>query len=128
MYLEEHYFGFDGHNFTIAKTVSGYRVDMDEHIAVAEIDTANMTAGITLTSIEQTCDACPSQWDAHDTNGIDYYIRYRWGQLTVSRNLTSIEEIYAKDIGNGLDGVMSTEDMLRHSGMTLSDNDDLEGL
>ena len=37
---------------------------------------------IKLSKIVQTCDACPSQWDAVADDGRPVYIRYRWGNLT----------------------------------------------
>lgn len=36
-----------------------------------------------LTHLVQTCDACPSQWDAETDDGRPVYIRYRWGFLSV---------------------------------------------
>ncbi len=66
----------------------------------------------TITRIEQTCVACPSQWDMWDDNNLYYYVRYRWGELSVICN--NVETVYRKQIGDNLDGTMSTEDMKRH--------------
>ncbi|KUF18451.1 hypothetical protein [Streptomyces silvensis] len=38
---------------------------------------------ITLVRVVETCRACPAQWDAWDTEGRYYYLRYRFGQGTV---------------------------------------------
>lgn len=39
-----------------------------------------------FTRIIRTCAACPSQWDAWDTDGRYYYLRYRYGVGTVTRH------------------------------------------
>jgi hypothetical protein len=36
-----------------------------------------------LTSIEQTCLACPSQWEGKLKSGRMIYVRYRWGTLNI---------------------------------------------
>lgn len=38
---------------------------------------------VTLVRVEQTCSARPSQWDAWDTEGNCWYLRYRWGRGSV---------------------------------------------
>ena len=73
----------------------------------------------------QTCNACPSQWEGHLSNGKMIYIRYRWGTLTadISKNATddiydaigeSSDEIFYKKIGDEFDGTMGTTEMLKH--------------
>lgn len=74
---------------------------------------------IILTKIEQTCSACPAQWDGFEEDGTYYYIRYRWGHLTVNRGAVNGEEIYSEYIGGGLDGYMHTDEMFAHTGMIL---------
>lgn len=61
--------------------------------------------------IEQTCFACPSQWEGETEDGHDFYIRYRWGVLRLDIDGVTAESF---GLGDGLDGVLSTEDMLRH--------------
>jgi hypothetical protein len=63
---------------------------------------------VRVTSLEQTCYACPSQWEGETDNGDYVYIRYRWGHLTVSVNG---EQIFATDHGNSLDGVLSYDEL-----------------
>jgi len=63
---------------------------------------------ITLVRLEQTCSTCPSQWDAWDADGTYYYIRYRWGCLTVERGEVWGELIYDGCTGDPLDGSMPT--------------------
>ena len=66
--------------------------------------------------------SCPSQWNATATNGVDVYIRYRFGCLTVQHAQHDFL-IYNRAVGRGLDGDMSTIDMLCH----LRDGDGREG-
>lgn len=62
-----------------------------------------------IVKLKQTCHACPSQWEGKTDNGKDVYIRYRWGILRVDLNGS---EIFCEDIaGDGLDGVLSTEEL-----------------
>lgn len=63
-----------------------------------------------IIKLTQTCDACPSQWDAVGANGEDVYIRYRWGKLSVD---VDNEPHYYDDCGESLDGVMSTDDLCK---------------
>ena len=76
---------------------------------------------------EQTCFACPSQWDIfiHD-NEIDnqeeyIYARYRWGHLSVTLYNDDYpwdsggKELLSKSIGDGLDGVLDTEELVKHT-------------
>lgn len=74
---------------------------------------------IRLVKIEQTCTACPSQWDAWDEDGEYYYIRYRWGYLYVCKGEVMGPFVWEGSIGDGLDGFMTTEEMLAHTGMEL---------
>jgi hypothetical protein len=71
---------------------------------------------VRFTKLEQTCSACPSQWDARDEHGGYYYIRYRWGRLTVNREGVDGERIVDRRIGDSLDGVLSTSEMLEAIG------------
>ena len=68
-----------------------------------------------LKILEQTCDACPSQWDGQLADGTPVYIRYRWGFLTVELNPDEENQrtIFRKRIGDEFDGYLETEDMLK---------------
>lgn len=66
---------------------------------------------IMIRELTMTCSACPSQWCGTTTDGDSVYIRYRWGGLSVDIN---DETVLSKDVGDGLDGVMSTRDLARH--------------
>ena len=62
-----------------------------------------------INDIVMTCSACPSQWDAKTEHGEYVYIRYRWGSFRIDING---EQIHNEMIGDGLDGSMTTEEML----------------
>lgn len=69
---------------------------------------------IKLVFIEQTCEACPSQWTAFDNEDNYIYIRYRWGYLRIeyfdlNENINGY--IYGKQLGDSYDGVLSYEEL-----------------
>lgn len=63
-----------------------------------------------VTELEQTCTACPSQWEGRTADGSYLYIRYRHGHLSV---YVDGDPVFALDHGDGLDGMMSTAEMQR---------------
>lgn len=68
----------------------------------------------TIIKWEQTCSACPSQWDAWSEKGDYYYIRYRWGVLRVDKGRVG-NTIFTETLDpQGLDGVLSERDMVKH--------------
>ncbi len=70
---------------------------------------------ITITKIDQTCWACPSQWDMWANDGKQYYVRYRWGHLTVdSVSGDRCEPLYGEQHGHNMHGIMETETMQKH--------------
>ena len=58
--------------------------------------------------LRQTCEACPSQWEGYTDKHESVYIRYRWGYLSVE---IDDKEIFGKNISNGLDGILSFEEL-----------------
>ncbi len=61
--------------------------------------------------------ACPTQWEGRTLDGRAVYIRYRFGQLTVD---VDGETLYSEGVGaDEMDGVMTTEEMLGHTGITV---------
>ena len=77
-----------------------------------------------LVKLVQTCTACPSQWDAWDEDGNYVYIRYRHGHLSVESHTDKAGfythggpwtdyAIFEAYVGDGLDGYMETEEMLK---------------
>lgn len=74
-----------------------------------------------LARIEQTCHACPSQWDAWTEDGTYIYIRYRYGYLTVTRyddpEADRGDVLFAMQYGDDLDGTMNEDEMLLLTGL-----------
>jgi hypothetical protein len=69
--------------------------------------------------IEQTSMAFPSQWDITLDDGTEWYVRYRWGELTV-------DPVHGDELGDGcltvtcgdpLDGEMTTAEMMAILGL-----------
>jgi len=71
--------------------------------------------------IRQTCGACPSQWEGKLSDGRYVYVRYRYGYLSISVGGPTVadavrgEEVFGQDIGDGLDGFMSYEELKQHT-------------
>lgn len=79
---------------------------------------------IEFVKLEQTCFACPSQWDAWDKDNNYYYIRFRHGALSVelgNHKDRNYKVLLERDDCNG-DGFMTTEEMLNYTGCTLAEN------
>lgn len=64
-----------------------------------------------IQDLKQTCFACPSQWSGMTTEGATVYGRYRWGYLSLDINNV---HVYGRQLGDDLDGVMSTSEFLGH--------------
>ena len=71
--------------------------------------------------LEQTCGACPSQWEGITDDSRSLYIRYRWGYLSVSigepedfSEYAGVRgsEIFGGAIGDEYGGVLSEEKMM----------------
>lgn len=82
----------------------------------------------TLTKIVQTCSFCPSQWDAWDSEGYYWYLRYRWSNGTAERRVspdpdawTEIEPDIEFNTGrrDGFDGEISLEEFCALAGLTI---------
>lgn len=69
-----------------------------------------MTDKLKVKRYEQTCWACPSQWDIFLENGDYVYARFRFGYLSLTLN--SREAIFGLEQGSGFDGVMSTSELM----------------
>lgn len=63
-----------------------------------------------IKTLTQTCLACPSQWEGKTKGGKDIYIRYRHGSFRVE---IDGEIVLHQSVGDGLDGLMSTDEMLK---------------
>lgn len=73
-----------------------------------------------ILSKTHTSEACPSQWMGKLSDERMFYIRYRWGYLSVrvSRKKTDDlmdavggEEVYGEQLGEDLDGMISWDDI-----------------
>lgn len=73
---------------------------------------------------EQTCWACPSQWDAWTDEGRYVYLRYRHGYGSAVYYDDEITD-HGRDVvkefyyGDSLDGVISLEDFCIQAGIEL---------
>jgi hypothetical protein len=97
-------------------------MDKDE-----EPDPVNWKAVKTMT---RTCCACPSQWEGRLEDGRMVYVRYRWGYLSVCvspKPTTDVmdavggEEVFGTEHGEGLDGGMDNDEMLKLTGITVAE-------
>lgn len=68
-----------------------------------------------ITKLRKTCDALPAQWDAWDSTGQRWYIRYRWGSLSMvsvgpggfgTASLLTTDEFDWEHPTDGMDGCM----------------------
>lgn len=73
---------------------------------------------IKIKNLKQTCDACPSQWEAETKDEKPIYIRYRWGYLSFrlgekgQTNVQDYKELFGEQLGDAFDGSLETWDML----------------
>ena len=75
---------------------------------------------IKIKQLVKTCEACPAQWEGYTDDDRKVYVRYRWGHLSVrlgdigdTAEFAGIrgEEIFGKQIGEDLHGVMSYDEL-----------------
>lgn len=74
---------------------------------------------IKITTIKNTCNACPSQWEAIDAESRPVYIRYRWGCLSIRvgeqgqdiSDAIRSKPIFEEQLEDNLGGVLSYEDL-----------------
>ncbi len=85
----------------------------------------------TIVRADRTCIACPSQWDAWDTDGRYLYMRYRSGIGTVDTYDNPDWETWTTppdgdiarfDTEQRHDGDIGIEDFLDLAGLALADN------
>ena len=80
--------------------------------------------GVELDQLQQTCRACPSQWEGVTRRGVCVYIRYRWGVLQVGTGATmdaAVDDDSGPSISAGrpLNGFMDTATMLALTGFRI---------
>jgi hypothetical protein len=74
---------------------------------------------IEVTRVEQTCSACPSQWDAWTATGAYVYVHYRSGSLTVDVDGVRVFEVQN---GDSLDGFITWAEVLALTPLTEADS------
>ena len=76
---------------------------------------------VLVKEIEQTLEACPSQWEGVTVDDRCIYIRYRWGFLSVrigppgdKSEFAGVrgKEIFRKKLGGPYDGILSQEELV----------------
>lgn len=77
---------------------------------------------IVVIEIEQTCFACPSQWEGYTDDDRSIYVRYRWGFLSVrigspgdKSEFAGVrgKEILRKQLGDSYLGFLDYEDLVK---------------
>jgi len=77
---------------------------------------------LVVKSVVQTCFACPSQWEGSLEDGRMFYVRFRWGYLSVrvsaeptknSMDAVGGSEIFGGSVEDEWAGCMSTNEMAR---------------
>jgi hypothetical protein len=72
---------------------------------------------VRIVSAVETCAACPSQWDAVTDQGVNLYLRYRFGHGTVQIDGPENEPIAEFEHGNSMDGDISLEEFCELAGL-----------
>ena len=76
---------------------------------------------IEVKNLEQTCIACPSQWEFRTFDNRPVYVRYRWGNLSVRVGAKDAimydavmygHEVVREPIGDSFDGFIEWEDVV----------------
>lgn len=67
-----------------------------------------------LVELEKVCFACPSAWEGKTDKGEEFYARFRWGKFRAELNGVTF---YEKDLGDGYDGLMETDEMIELLGL-----------
>jgi hypothetical protein len=83
--------------------------------------------GLALAAIQRTCWSFPSQWEGWLSDHRPIYIRYRFGNLSVSvgevgdnmNAVPGLSENYAEKVGHDWDGDISLKEVCRLTGLRL---------
>ena len=67
---------------------------------------------MTIEYIQQSCGGCPTIFEVKLSDGIEAYIKFRWGYIALNLENTN-EEIVGERISDNLDGVISWEDTVK---------------
>jgi len=80
-----------------------------------------------IAALEQTCDACPSQWEGTLEDGTAFYVRYRGARLRIGFGETvgaAIDQMdaYTRILSNEpLDGYIRWNEVLPHFNQAVSE-------
>lgn len=77
-----------------------------------------MSGRIVVATARRTCMMCPSQWDVVSHEGVMYYVRYRWGHLTIHMGGVDGLCIVERQIGAEFDGSMRNAELAQATGDT----------
>jgi hypothetical protein len=67
-------------------------------------------AAIRISTVNQTCETNPSQWECLTDDGMYVYVRYRWGCLSIGSGKTmdeavaNLNNLFEKALGEAPDG------------------------
>ena len=87
-----------------------------------------MPHALVIVELKQTCKAAPSQWEGRLADDRPLYIRYRWGELTVSVGppgsaldaAVGGDRLFEGDVGEKLGSQLDIEDVCAHAGLVLA--------
>lgn len=86
-----------------------------------------VTLRVKASSVVQTGDTCPAQWEAETEDGQYVYVRYRWGTLRIdvaeSKEawLTSSNVVYQERLGLPFDGDITWDSVVEATGLEILD-------
>lgn len=95
-----------------------------EKYSVVDAQILQPPTPIKVVHIEQTCDACPSQWNGLTDDNRQFYARFRWGKLSICMSEPNDtgeyagvrgKEIFFKQRSDGLDGHMTYEELVEET-------------
>lgn len=79
-----------------------------------------------VAELAQTCLASPSQWEGRTEDDRPFYVRYRWGTLTVqlgepgTADAVEGELLFKADVGDKLGGWMDWSEVEKATGIRMA--------
>ena len=67
---------------------------------------------IKIIKIDRTSFACPAQWDMWDSKDNYYYVRFRWGELTINKHEVFGELVFSNQTDSDWNGFMEEEELI----------------
>jgi hypothetical protein len=86
---------------------------------------------IKASSVVQTCNACPSQWNAETFDGEYVYVRYRWGHLRIDvapsfedwKKHNEVRCAYGESLGDNYEGFCSWAEVVDNANIIMVNDD-----